>query len=70
MFGRDLIEQVRLDAKGGTRLIPVIVEKCISAVEALGKSICLVELFHTDSALQPWTMRVSTVRRAVRLNPR
>ena len=38
MFGRDLIEQVRLDAKGGKRLIPIIVEKCISAVEALGKA--------------------------------
>jgi len=38
MFGRDLIEQVRVDAKGGNRLIPVIVEKCISAVEALGKA--------------------------------
>jgi len=38
MFGRDLIEQVRADAKGGDRLIPVIVEKCIMAVEALGKS--------------------------------
>jgi len=37
MFGRDLIEQVRADAKGGNRLIPVIVEKCILAVEALGK---------------------------------
>lgn len=37
MFGRDLIEQVRADAKAGDRLTPVIVEKCISAVEALGK---------------------------------
>lgn len=37
MFGRDLIEQVRADAKGGDRLIPVIVEKCIMTVEALGK---------------------------------
>lgn len=38
MFGRDLVEQVRFDAKGGNRLVPVIVEKCISAVEALGKA--------------------------------
>ena len=38
MFGRDLVEQVRADAKGGHRLVPVIVEKCILAVEALGKS--------------------------------
>ncbi|KAJ8077137.1 Rho-type gtpase-activating protein [Marasmius tenuissimus] len=36
MFGRDLTEQVRSDAKGGSRQVPVIVEKCIEAVEALG----------------------------------
>ena len=36
MFGRDLIEQVNSDAKGTDRAIPVIVEKCISAMEALG----------------------------------
>lgn len=35
MFGRDLIEQVHADAKGGDRFIPVIVEKCIDAVETL-----------------------------------
>lgn len=35
MFGRDLIEQVRADAKGGERYVPVIVEKCIDAVDAL-----------------------------------
>jgi len=35
MFGRDLIEQVRVDARGGDRLVPIIVEKCILAVEAL-----------------------------------
>lgn len=35
MFGRDLIEQVHADANGGDRTIPVIVEKCIDAVEAL-----------------------------------
>jgi hypothetical protein len=39
MFGRDLIEQVRADSKGEERYIPVIVEKCIDAVDALGKSI-------------------------------
>ncbi|KAF5389416.1 hypothetical protein D9757_004336 [Collybiopsis confluens] len=38
MFGRDLIEQVRADSKGGPRQLPVIVEKCIEAVEALGIS--------------------------------
>ncbi|KDQ15273.1 hypothetical protein BOTBODRAFT_31930 [Botryobasidium botryosum FD-172 SS1] len=35
MFGRQLIEQVKADAKGGDRAIPVIVEKCISAMESL-----------------------------------
>ncbi|KAF7315358.1 Signal transducer [Mycena indigotica] len=36
MFGRDLIEQVHADAvKGGDRQTPVIVEKCIEAVETL-----------------------------------
>ncbi|KAA1471697.1 RhoGAP-domain-containing protein [Dentipellis sp. KUC8613] len=34
MFGRDLVEQVRADAKGGDRMVPVLVEKCIQAVEA------------------------------------
>ncbi|TDL26247.1 RhoGAP-domain-containing protein [Rickenella mellea] len=38
MFGRNLIEQVLADSatKGGLRTVPVIVEKCIDAVEALG----------------------------------
>lgn len=44
MFGRDLIEQVRADAKGEERYVPVIVEKCINAVDALGK---LVSPFNT-----------------------
>ncbi|KAJ6586840.1 hypothetical protein DFH09DRAFT_1307948 [Mycena vulgaris] len=35
MFGRDLTEQVLADAQGGDRQVPVIVEKCIDAVEAL-----------------------------------
>ncbi|KAH8828340.1 hypothetical protein DL96DRAFT_1602759 [Flagelloscypha sp. PMI_526] len=35
MFGRELSEQVRADAKGGDRRTPVIVDKCIEAVEAL-----------------------------------
>ncbi|KAG8834708.1 hypothetical protein FRC17_007614 [Serendipita sp. 399] len=36
MFGRDLVEQVQADAKGIERAVPVIVEKCIIAVEARG----------------------------------
>jgi hypothetical protein len=37
MFGRDLIEQVRADAKSDPgRTVPMIVDKCIRAVEASG----------------------------------
>lgn len=36
VFGRELSEQVRADSKDGERLIPVIVEKCIDAVDTLG----------------------------------
>ncbi|EKM54604.1 uncharacterized protein PHACADRAFT_258574 [Phanerochaete carnosa HHB-10118-sp] len=35
MFGRDLTEQVRAESKDEERLIPVIVEKCIDAVDTL-----------------------------------
>lgn len=41
MFGRDLIEQVRADAKGEERYIPIIVEKCIDAVDTLGELLFL-----------------------------
>ncbi|KAH7339438.1 hypothetical protein B0J17DRAFT_570370 [Rhizoctonia solani] len=35
MFGRDLVEQVRSDAQGDpNRMVPLIVDKCIRAVEA------------------------------------
>ncbi|KAF8973325.1 hypothetical protein BDZ97DRAFT_1780833 [Flammula alnicola] len=34
MFGRDLTEQVHADSRGEERQVPVIVEKCIAAVEA------------------------------------
>ncbi|TFK22586.1 RhoGAP-domain-containing protein [Coprinopsis marcescibilis] len=34
MFGRDLVEQVHADSKDGERQIPVIVEKCVNAVES------------------------------------
>lgn len=37
MFGRELAEQAEADAVGGDRTVPVIVEKCIQAVEVLGK---------------------------------
>ncbi|KAF9241830.1 RhoGAP-domain-containing protein [Melanogaster broomeanus] len=35
MFGRDLVDQVRSDTRWGERKVPLIVEKCIDAVEAL-----------------------------------
>ncbi|KAF8840695.1 RhoGAP-domain-containing protein [Paxillus ammoniavirescens] len=35
MFGRDLVEQVKSDLRWGERKTPVIVEKCIEAVETL-----------------------------------
>ena len=37
MFGRDLVEQVQADSKDEHRMIPVIVEKCIDAVDSIGK---------------------------------
>lgn len=37
MFGRDLTEQVQSDARGSDRAIPILVEKCIVAVEERGK---------------------------------
>ena len=36
MFGRDLIEQVRADSRDDMRSVPVIVEKCIAAVDEIG----------------------------------
>ena len=38
MFGRELTEQVRADSKVCDRMVPLIVEKCIAAVDASGKS--------------------------------
>ncbi|KAI0771795.1 hypothetical protein BC629DRAFT_1583291 [Irpex lacteus] len=35
LFGRDLVEQVRADSKDEEHVIPVIVEKCIDAVDTL-----------------------------------
>lgn len=37
MFGRELTEQVRADSKFTDRMVPLIVEKCIAAVEATGE---------------------------------
>jgi Rho-type GTPase-activating protein 1/2 len=41
MFGRDLSEQVRSDSRREQRPVPVIVEKCIAAVDALGKQLVI-----------------------------
>lgn len=50
MFGRNLIEQVRADAKNEPgRMVPVIVDKCIRAVEASGKySLVLLRNYSTN----------------------
>lgn len=37
MFGRELVEQVQADSRGDDRQVPIIVDKCIQAVEAVGK---------------------------------
>lgn len=46
MFGRSLIEQVRADSSKDHRDVPMIVEKCILAVEQLGRC-TLPPLQHT-----------------------
>jgi len=38
MFGRELTEQVRADARPNDKMVPLIVETCISAVETSGES--------------------------------
>lgn len=35
MFGRELVEQVRSDSRWGERRVPIIVEKCIEAVDTV-----------------------------------
>lgn len=37
MFGRNLIEQVQADSQDDEREVPILVEKCIRAVEDRGK---------------------------------
>lgn len=44
LFGRDLAEQIKADSKDEPRTIPVIVEKCINAVDTLGTFSCLIRL--------------------------
>jgi hypothetical protein len=39
MFGRDLTEQAVVDCSTADYLVPLIVDKCIEAVEALGMGI-------------------------------
>lgn len=66
MFGRDLVEQVQADSRNTPRDVPVLVEKCIDAVEELGKSTRLVD-HHRLTSGQLWTTRVSTAKQAVRV---
>lgn len=49
MFGRDLTEQVHADSRDEERQVPVIVEKCIDAVEALGMQSMLCCLTKPDT---------------------
>lgn len=37
MFGRELTEQVRADSRLTDKMTPLLVEKCITAVEATGE---------------------------------
>lgn len=46
MFGRDLTEQVEIDSKDEARQIPVIVDKCIEAVEERGLCCFRIGLAH------------------------
>ena len=48
MFGRDLTEQVRADSKYEERQVPVIVEKCIEAVETRGELPLVAAFKHAD----------------------
>lgn len=48
MFGRDLVDQVRYDLRWGDRKVPILVEKCIEAVEALGQFPDRVTQPHVD----------------------
>lgn len=41
MFGRELTEQVRADSKFSEKMVPLIVETCIAAVEASGEPLLL-----------------------------
>lgn len=50
LFGRDLAEQVQADSKDEERVVPVIVEKCIDAVDTLGAFILLTIQYVSDDA--------------------
>ena len=41
VFGRELTEQLRADSKFNEKMVPLIVEKCIAAVDACGGPILL-----------------------------
>lgn len=73
MFGRDLVEQVHADARGSGRNIPVIVEKCLQAVEASGESMSVLYVgtcFFDKFARQVSTMKASIVKLVVLGSPK
>ena len=72
MFGRDLIEQVRADSREDHRMVPVIVEKCIDAVENIGVYLLVHRLPspHAHVSLQHSTTRASIVRLAAQASRR
>lgn len=53
MFGRELTEQVRADSKFNEKMVPLIVETCIAAVEASGE--LLQEYPATNIELVPYS---------------
>ncbi len=66
VFGRDLIEQVQNDGRGDDRQVPIIVEKCIQAVEATGMIDVPFNCQNQANILcKHWNMKVSIARLAV-----
>jgi hypothetical protein len=53
MFGRELTEQVRADSKFNEKMVPLIVEKCIAAVEGSCEPLLLTGIASMDIELIP-----------------
>lgn len=67
MFGRDLTDQVRADSKDEERQVPVIVEKCIEAVEARGEPSLVTVARCTLTRSKHWNMKGSIERLEARV---